>query len=252
MEDLGSQGEWPSHPELLDWLAVEFRDSGWDMKHIVRLMVTSAAYRQDSQLLPDLRDLDPNNRWLTSQNPRRLEAEFVRDNALSIAGLINLDIGGPSCQALSTGRILRQYSVPRPPLCRRHDEREYRRGIYMHWQRTFLHPMLANFDAPSREDCVCTRSRFQHAPAGADASERSRVCRGRQGPGRSRTGADQKDEAPLGVHLPAGFGRSIRPKEADSLKQFLAVATELFQGPRDRCGKLLKTGLFQVRRRRRS
>src|SRR6185369_15462869 len=87
MEDIGAQGEWPVHPELLDWLAVEFRESGWDIKHMVKLMVTSAAYRQTSRARPELRERDPNNRWVAFQTPRRLEAEFVRDNALAIAGL---------------------------------------------------------------------------------------------------------------------------------------------------------------------
>ena len=96
VEDVGAQGEWPVHPELLDWLALEFRDSGWNVKQMVKLLVMSATYRQDSRLRPELRDIDPGNRLLASQSPRRLDAEFVRDNALAIAGLLNLDVGGPS------------------------------------------------------------------------------------------------------------------------------------------------------------
>ncbi|NBV53119.1 MAG: DUF1553 domain-containing protein [Verrucomicrobia bacterium] len=97
LDDLGSQGELPSHPELLEWLALEFRDKGWDVKKMVRLMVTSRTYRQSSSLRPDLKETDPNNRLLASQNPRRLDAEFVRDNALFVAGLLNVaDVGGPS------------------------------------------------------------------------------------------------------------------------------------------------------------
>src|SRR5690606_25706412 len=97
VDDLGSQGELPSHPELLNWLAVEFRESGWDLKHMVRLLVTSETYRQSSSLQSAALAVDPANRLLASQNPRRLEAEFVRDNALAIAGLLRLDeIGGPS------------------------------------------------------------------------------------------------------------------------------------------------------------
>ena len=97
MEDVGAQGEWPVHPELLDWLAVEFREGGWDIKHMVKLMVMSAAYRQD--LAAPARAARASTRtigWLAYQSPRRLEAEFVRDNALAIAGLLNLDMGGPS------------------------------------------------------------------------------------------------------------------------------------------------------------
>ncbi|MEK0446881.1 MAG: hypothetical protein RLZZ399_2202, partial [Verrucomicrobiota bacterium] len=94
-DELGSQGEPPSHPELLDWLAVEFREKGWDVKHMVRLIVSSHTYRQSAQLRSELREIDPANRLLASQNPRRLEAEAVRDNALAIAGLLNRDLGGP-------------------------------------------------------------------------------------------------------------------------------------------------------------
>jgi hypothetical protein len=110
VDDLGGQGEWPIHPELLDWLACEFMHPtfkfatprkaepvhDWDFKHMVKLMVMSATYRQDSNQRPDLKETDPNNRLLASQSPRRLEAEFVRDNALFIAGLLNEDLGGPS------------------------------------------------------------------------------------------------------------------------------------------------------------
>ncbi len=161
VEDLGAQGEWPSHAELLDWLAVDFRESGWDMKRLVRMIVTSNAYRQSSNLRPELRELDPANRLLASQNPRRLEAEFVRDNALAAAGLLNLDtsqIGGPSAKPYQPPGYYVNIQFPDRNYISDTDDRQYRRGLYMHWQRTFLHPMLANFDAPSREDCICTRN----------------------------------------------------------------------------------------------
>ena len=143
---------------MLDWLAVEFRESGWDVKHMVRLIVTSATYAQASAVRPDLAARDPANRLLARQNPRRLEAEFVRDNALAIAGLLNLDdIGGPSVFPYSAARLLREPPFPGPRLPVQTDDRQYRRGVYMHWQRTFLHPMLANFDAPCREECLADR-----------------------------------------------------------------------------------------------
>jgi hypothetical protein len=158
MEDVGAQGEWPVHPELLDWLAVEFRESGWDIKHMVKLMVTSAAYRQSSRARPELRERDPNNRWVAYQSPRRLEAEFVRDNALAIAGLLNLDIGGPSVHPYQPAGYYSQLQFPDRNYVAERDDRQYRRGVYMHWQRTFLHPMLANFDAPAREECTANRT----------------------------------------------------------------------------------------------
>ncbi|HKQ36786.1 MAG TPA: DUF1553 domain-containing protein, partial [Verrucomicrobiae bacterium] len=157
VDDLGSQGDTPSHPELLDWLAVEFQDNGWDIKHIVRLIVNSSTYRQSSQLRPELRDLDPNNRLLASQNPRRIEAEFVRDNALCIAGLLDDDLGGPSVHPYQPAHYYDNLQFPDRDYVPDTDEREYRRGVYVHWQRTFLQPMLANFDAPSREECTVAR-----------------------------------------------------------------------------------------------
>ena len=98
LDDLGAQGEVPANPELLDWLACEFMDSGWDVKHIVRLMVTSATYRQISIPMRQLAERDPDNRLLARQSRWRLEAELVRDNALAIAGLLDPTIGGPSAK----------------------------------------------------------------------------------------------------------------------------------------------------------
>ena len=159
VDDLGSQGELPTHPELLDWLACEFRDSGWDMKHMIRLIVTSRTYRQASSLVPAALAVDPANRLLSSQNPRRLEAEFVRDNALAIAGLLSLDeIGGPSVKPYQPAGYYASLQFPNRDYAADTDDRQWRRGVYTHWQRTFLHPMMANFDAPARDECAAARN----------------------------------------------------------------------------------------------
>ncbi|MCZ6673521.1 MAG: PSD1 and planctomycete cytochrome C domain-containing protein, partial [Verrucomicrobia bacterium] len=158
VDDLGNQGEWPSHPELLDWLAVEFVESGWDIKALVRLLVISGTYRQSSKYRPELAKLDPDNRLLARQIPRRLEAEFVRDNALFISGLINREIGGPSSRPYQPEGYYAPLNFPVRKYQDDTDDRQYRRGVYTHWQRTFLHPMLANFDAPGREECTAQRT----------------------------------------------------------------------------------------------
>ncbi len=159
VDDLGSQGELPSHPELLDWLASDFRDNGWNVKELIRLIVTSHTYKQNSSLRPELKDADPNNRLLASQNPRRLDAEFIRDNALAIAGGLNLeDIGGPSVMPYQPIGYYEALQFPSRDYIASTGGDQWRRGVYMHWQRTFLHPMLANFDAPARDECAALRT----------------------------------------------------------------------------------------------
>lgn len=158
IDDLGNQGQWPSHPLLLDWMASEFVESGWDIKHLVRLIVTSDTYRQASAVRNDLSAIDPYNRLLAQQWPRRLEAEIIRDNALSIAGLLVTDyVGGPSVFPYQPAGHYRPIQFPNRKYISSDDWRQYRRGVYMHWQRTFLHPMLVNFDAPSRDECCADR-----------------------------------------------------------------------------------------------
>jgi hypothetical protein len=159
LEDIGAQGEWPSHPELLDWLASEFRDSGWNVKHMVRLMVTSATYRQESRATEAMRVADPDNRLLAHQAAVRLDAEFVRDGALAISGLLVDRLGGPSVKPYQPPGYYSQLNFPKREYEVDTGASQYRRGLYSHWQRTFLHPSLAAFDAPAREECTAERVR---------------------------------------------------------------------------------------------
>ena len=148
---------------------------------MVKLLVMSATYRQDSRLRPELRDVDPGNRLLASQSPRRLEAEFVRDNALAIAGLLNLDMGGPSVFPYQPAGYYANLQFPDRDYVADRDDRQYRRGVYMHWQRTFLQPMLANFDAPPREECTAARNVANTPQQALTLAQRSDVRRGRAG-----------------------------------------------------------------------
>lgn len=158
VDDLGTQGEFPSHPELLDTLAIDFRESGYDVKALVRRIVLSTTYRRSSVGREDLRELDPYDRLLARVPPRRLEAEFVRDNALSIAGLLVLDVGGPPVFPYQPAGLYEHLQFPDRDWRPARDDRSWRRAVYTHWQRTFLHPSLVAFDAPSREECVATRT----------------------------------------------------------------------------------------------
>ncbi len=157
-EDFGTKGERPTHPELLDWLATEFIRRGWDMKAMHRLIVTSATYRQSSAATPQLIERDPMNRLLARGPRLRLEAEMVRDQALSVAGLLSGRIGGPSVMPPQPDGIWNSpYSGDKweTPT----GENRYRRGLYTFWKRTSPYPSFTSFDAPSREYCVVRRPR---------------------------------------------------------------------------------------------
>ena len=157
--DSGSQGELPTHPELLDWLAREFVQSGWDLKHLVRLIVTSDAYRRSSVATPELRERDPYNRLLARQTPFRLDAEFIRDTALAVSGLLVEKVGGASVFPYQPAGYWAALNFPTREWQNSQGEGLYRRGLYTHWQRTFLHPSLAAFDACSREEAAADRPR---------------------------------------------------------------------------------------------
>jgi hypothetical protein len=159
LDDFGMQGEPPVNPELLDWLACEFMDSGWDVKHMVRLMVTSRAYKQVSTVSKKLQTFDPYNRYVARQSRWRIEAELVRDNALSIAGLLVPKIGGPSVKPYQPDGYWENLNFPVRTYEADTGENQYRRGLYTWWQRSFLHPSLLAFDAPSREECTAERNR---------------------------------------------------------------------------------------------
>ena len=159
LDDLGAQGEPPVNPALLDWLACEFMDSGWDMQHMIRIIVSSATYQQVSTSTKELTAADPYNRECARQNPFRLDAELVRDNALAISGLLVPKIGGPSVKPYQPAKYWENLNFPTREWQNDSGESLYRRGLYTWWQRTFTHPSLLAFDAPSREECVAERNR---------------------------------------------------------------------------------------------
>jgi mono/diheme cytochrome c family protein len=159
LDDHGTQGDRPSHPELLDWLAGQFIDSGWNVKHVVKVIVMSGTYRQSSEPSAPLRELDPENRWLARQGRFRLDAELVRDNALSIAGLLVEKVGGPSVKPYQPSGFWAYLSFPLREWRASAGDGRYRRSIYTHWQRQYLHPAMLAFDAPTREECAADRPR---------------------------------------------------------------------------------------------
>ncbi|MGE0759979.1 MAG: DUF1553 domain-containing protein, partial [Pirellulaceae bacterium] len=161
--DFGAQGEWPSHPELLDWLAVDFQESGWRVKELIRKIVLSATYRQSSSATPVQLERDPENRWL-ARGPRfRLPAELIRDGALRVSGLLVPQLGGPSVNPYMPADLWREIShygstpATAQSFVQDHGDKLYRRSLYTYWKRTAPPPNMAAFDAPSREVCVVSR-----------------------------------------------------------------------------------------------
>jgi hypothetical protein len=155
MDDFGSQGEPPSHPQLLDWLALEFVESGWDMKALHRLIVTSETYQQSSRRRPELDERDPGNRWLARGPRLRLSAEQIRDNALTLSGLMTDRIGGSSVFPLQPEGVGEFRDATAGTWVTSEGGGRYRRSLYTFWQRMSPYPGLTIFDAPSRErSCV--------------------------------------------------------------------------------------------------
>jgi Protein of unknown function (DUF1553) len=161
-DDFGTQGTPPTHPKLLDWLATEFMDRGWSLKAMHRLIVTSATYRQSSEIRPDLQEVDPSNLLLARQTRLRLDSEILRDNALAAAGLLSPKIGGPSVfppqpeGASKLGQIQREWKVSE-------GEDRYRRGLYTHFWRSSPDPALMVFDSPN-STTSCTRRARSNTP----------------------------------------------------------------------------------------
>jgi len=162
-EDFGTQGEKPSHPELLDWLAVEFMDRGWSVKAIDRLIVTSATYRQSSKSRKELEAKDPDNVLLARQSRVRLPAELIRDSALTASGLLDPAIGGPSVKPPQPPGVSELTYGSGLKWKESQGADRYRRGLYIHFQRTSPYPELVNFDAPDSR-LSCPRRRRSNTP----------------------------------------------------------------------------------------
>jgi len=165
-EDFGIMGQRPSHPELLDWLAVEFRESGWNMKHMYKLMLMSATYRQSSKSTPEQLARDPKN-LLLAHGPRfRMDAEMLRDVALESGGLLVNKIGGPSVKPYQPANVWEQVGIGGSDTLvyeQQKGEALYRRSMYTYWKRMAMMPDMDAFDAPMR-DVVCTRRQRTDTP----------------------------------------------------------------------------------------
>lgn len=244
LEDFGSQGEWPSHPALLDWLAVDFVESGWDIKRMLKQMVMSSTYRQSSRVTKELLDIDPENRLL-ARGPRfRLQGEFVRDNALEASGLLVKTIGGPSVKPYQPDGLWNEVSLSgNVKFVRDNGEKLYRRSMYTYWKRSAPAPALTIFDAPTREKCSLRRSRT-NTPLQALVTlndvqfvEASRALAERA----LRHGGKTLDQQiTYAYRLAAG----VRPKSfiREILKQAYHDELKIFQADKDRATNLISAG----------
>ncbi|QDU94014.1 PSD1 and planctomycete cytochrome C domain-containing protein [Lignipirellula cremea] len=238
LDDFGGQGEPPVHAELLDYLAVEFYSSGWNVKRLLKQMVMSQAYRQSSVATPAARLRDPYNRLVARQSSFRLPAEMVRDNALAISGLLVLDYGGGSVKPYQPEGYYRHLNFPKRTYSADTDDQQWRRGVYMHWQRQFLHPMLKAFDAPSREECVAERPRSNtplaaltllNDPTFVEAA-RAFAARllGEDQPANERT-ISQTDEERLQAAFLQAVSRPPDPAESRLLLELLQQSRQAYQ-----------------------
>lgn len=241
-EDLGLQGEYPPYPELLDWLAAEFIESGWDIKHVVRKIVTSRTYRQTSDASDKLFEIDPYNRLLARQSAVRLPAEAIRDNALSISGLLNPKMGGLSARPYQPQGHYRNLNFPKVAYEYDTDESQYRRGVYMHWQRTFLHPMLSTFDAGGRDECIIKRE-LSNSPLQAltllndpTQVEAARALA-------EILMVERSDNARIDTAYERALARKPTAKERRTLKAFLQRERKRFRAESNQADPFLEVGL---------
>ncbi|QDV37804.1 DUF1553 domain-containing protein [Tautonia plasticadhaerens] len=247
LDDTGLQGRSPSHPELLDWLAVEFVDRGWDVKHVVRLIVTSRAYRQSSTPTPDLLRADPGNEWFARQGRFRLPAELIRDLALDASGLLVERLGGPAAKPYQPEGYYAFLNFPKRTYEADTDRDQYRRGLYMHWQRQFLHPMLRAFDAPSREECTAGRP-TSNTPLGALTllNDPTFVEAARALAARALDEGGDSDDDRLRWAWRAALSRSPTDREVDALHRLLDASRLDFDDDPASAEALLSTGLAPV------
>jgi hypothetical protein len=243
LEDLGTQGELPANEPLLDWLAVEFMDSGWDVKHMVRLMTTCGVYRQSGTAPKDTLQRDPYNREIARQGRWRLDAEFVRDNALSIAGLMVHKIGGPSVKPYQPDGYWENLNFPVRKWEADNNENQWRRGLYVWWQRSYVHPAMLAFDAPTREECAADRTR-SNIPQQALVllNDPEFVEAARAFAARILKEGGPTPESRIAWAWREATGRAAKPVEIEMLRALLERQRAALAQQADAAGEIIKVG----------
>lgn len=247
LDDFGGQGEPPVHPELLDRLAWEFIENGWDTKALLKLFVTSRVYQQSSVPRSELLDTDPNNRLYARQSAFRLPAEMIRDNALAIGGLLVPGTCGDSIRPYQPDGYYRHLNFPERTYQQDNDERQWRRGVYVHWQRQFLHPMLRAFDAPSREECTAQRAK-SNSPMAALVllNDPTFVEAARAFASQALAQQDRTDEERIAWAFYHAVTRYPVDSEQQVLFQLLQENRDAFRSRPDAAEAFLKVGLTKT------
>ncbi len=248
LDDTGLQGELPSNPELLDWLAVELIESGWNVKHVVRLIVSSRAYQQSSAVDSQTRALDPENDFFARQGRFRLPAEMIRDRSLMISGLLVERLGGAPARPYQPEGYYSHLNFPKRTYVSDVDLNQYRRGVYVHWQRQFLQPMLRAFDAPTREECTAKRP-SSNTPIGALTllNDPSAIEAARAFASRILLNPDSStDDDRLTFGWRVALGRDPIDREAAVLKRLLDASRAEFANDPDAVSAFLDIGLATV------
>ena len=245
LDDFGSQGQPPSHPELLDRLAIEFMESGWNVKHLVRLIVSSQTYRQSSNSRKELAEIDPENRLLARQSRYRLDAEFVRDHALAVSGLLDKTIGGRSVKPYQPPGLYRHLNFPTRKYQASTGQDQYRRGVYTHWQRQYLHPAMKTFDAPAREECTAARPRSSTPLAALVLLNDPSYVEAAKSLATSALQQSGDRQKKLNWTFLRAFSRPISKAEIEVLSDLLDSHLEFFSNNPDQAKQLLRIGQSQ-------
>ncbi|MGI9474246.1 MAG: DUF1553 domain-containing protein [Rubripirellula sp.] len=243
-EDFGAQGQFPSHPQLLDWLAVDFRESGWDVKRMLKEIVLSKTYRQSSASSPEQYQADPFNQWL-SRGPRfRLQGEFIRDSALQLSGLLRDQMGGPGVRPYQPAGLWAEVGLGgNPKFVQDHGDSLYRRSLYTYWKRSAPPPSMQIFDAPTREKCTIRRART-NTPLQAlvTLNDTQFVEAARHFAERMIREGGRTDEERLSFGFRLAVSRAPEANELSVLKNILSHSLDKYGNDSDAANALLAVG----------
>jgi Protein of unknown function (DUF1553) len=240
-EDFGNQGEMPSHPELLDWLAVNFQED-WDVKKLNKLIVMSATYRQDSKATKEMRERDPENRLLSHGPSNRLSAEMVRDNALAVSGLINKKIGGKSVKPYQPDGL---WEINNTHYTQDSSDAIYRRSLYVVVKRSVPNPTLGTFDAPSRSYCVVRRQKTNTPLQALVTLNDPTFIEAAKVMGESMTKQADTRKAIIDIYRKL-TSKTPSERELDLLLSLQKAEYEQFKQNIDKTKGWLKTGLYKI------